>query len=243
MQPKVEIKQIKVFVIDSKGTPCLPTSPVRARLLLKTKKATVYSVLPFTIQLKYEIENPVGTFKLGIDDGAKYVGLAVAYKRDIVFQGVLNLRNDVSRLMKQRAQYRRTRRTRKLRHRKARFLNRTRPQGWLPPSIRNKKETILRVVDDLRKRLNITVCVVEQGSFDTSSLSREQRLIGSKYQESQYEGRDWRHKVLWRDRYKCRRCKGTEYLQAHHVVYKSQGGTNVVKNGVNPLRWVPQSVT
>jgi N6-L-threonylcarbamoyladenine synthase len=229
---KVKTKQIKVFVIDSKGIPCLSTSSARARRLLKAEKAKVYSVLPFTIQLKYEIKDPVGSFKLGIDDGAKFVGLAVSYKKDIVFQGVVQLRNDVSRKMKQRASYRKTRRNRKLGHRKARFLNRTRPKGWLPPSLLCKKETTLRVIDDLRKRINISICVVEQGQFDTSSLSRGQRLSGTEYQESQYEGNNWRQKVLWRDKYKCRKCKAKDNLQTHHLKPRSQGGTNVVKNGV-----------
>jgi len=43
-----------VFVIDKNGVPLLPTNGARGRLLLKHGKATVYSVVPFTIQLKYK---------------------------------------------------------------------------------------------------------------------------------------------------------------------------------------------
>jgi hypothetical protein len=37
--------------------------------LLDQGKATVKQVVPFTIQLNYEIENPVGSFEVGVDDG------------------------------------------------------------------------------------------------------------------------------------------------------------------------------
>ena len=67
-----------VYVIDVKEKPLLPTNGARARILLKKGKAKVYSVIPFTIQLNKEIKNPVGEFKIGIDDGAKEVGISVA---------------------------------------------------------------------------------------------------------------------------------------------------------------------
>jgi len=127
-----------VFVIDSEGTPLLPTNSARARILLKQGKAKVYSVVPFTIQLNRKIVNPVGEFKLGIDDGAKEVGISIAHKNNVVFAGNIKLRQDVSRKVLQRSQYRRTRRSRKLRHRQARFLNRG-TKGWIPPSIKQKK--------------------------------------------------------------------------------------------------------
>ena len=220
-----------VFIIDKLGRPLLPTSSARARLLLKNHKATIYSVVPFTIQLKREVDNPVGNFKIGIDDGAKEVGISVAHEGDVVFTGTIKLRQDVSKKMLQRAQYRRTRRNRNLRHRAARFLNRG-YLGWIPPTIHQKKESILRVVDDLKKRLNIVDCVVEQGQFDISSLSAGYKLTGKEYQLSEYEGNNWRQKVLWRDGYVCQHCRSKERLQAHHINYKSNGGTNTVRNGI-----------
>jgi len=222
---------MSVFVIDSKGKPLLPTCEARARLLLKKNKATVYSVEPFTIKLKRAIKNPMGGFKVGIDDGAKEVGISVAYKNKVVFAGIIKLRQDVHRKMLQRSQYRRTRRCRKLRHRKARFLNSGR-KGWIPPTIKQKKESILRVIDDLKKRLNITEGTIEQGQFDTSSMSRGYQLIGKEYQLSEYVGNTWRQKVLWRDKYICQHCDSKEELQAHHIILKSKGGTNRVNNGI-----------
>ena len=222
---------MSVYVIDVKGVPLLPTTPARARLLLKKERASVYSVLPFTIQLIKGADNPIGEFKAGIDDGAKTVGIAVEGNGKIVFAANVSLRQNVPRLMLQRSQYRRTRRSRKLRNRKPRFLNRSKT-GWIPLTIRYKKEVTLRVLWDMLKRLNITSCIVEQGAFDVSSMSNGYKLTGKEYQLSEYEGNNFRQKVLWRDKYTCRKCKSKEHLQAHHIRYKSAGGTDVVSNGV-----------
>jgi len=206
----------------------LPTHPARARKLLREGKAKVKRVVPFTIQLERVIENPVGSFTVGIDDGAKEVGIAAVNEKtkEVVFLGTIQLRQDVSKKIKQRAQERRTRRSRKLRHREARFLNRKHktPQ----PSIRQRKESILRVVKDLKKVLNITDVVIEQGQFDVSSLVAGKQLVGAEFQQSEYEGRNFRVKVLWRDKYSCQHCGS----KAHHIIGKGKGGTDTPKNGI-----------
>jgi len=68
-----------VYVVDGEGEPLLPTCGARARILLKKGKAKMYSVIPFTIQLNRIVNNPKGEFRVGIDDGAKEVGISVAY--------------------------------------------------------------------------------------------------------------------------------------------------------------------
>ena len=223
----------KVFVVDANGTPLLPTHPARSRKLLRAGKAKVISVVPFTIQLNRIVDNPVGNFTIGIDDGAKKVGIAVVNEvtKEVVFSAELKLRLDVPRKMLQRSQYRSTRRSRKVRHRKARFLNRGK-QGWVSPTIKQKKDSILRVVGDLRKRLNLERVVIEQGQFDISSMLSGKPLSGVQYQISDYEGRNFRAKVLWRDRYKCQYCGEERALRAHHITPKSQGGTDTPRNGL-----------
>jgi len=223
----------KVFVVDAKGKPCLPCHPARARKLLREGKADIKAVVPYTIQLCKIVDNPVGSFTVGIDDGAKEVGIAVVNEttKEVVFKGTIKLRQDVSKKILQRRQYRRTRRSRNLRHREARFNNRG-IVGWIAPTIKQKKDSILRVVRDLATRINLTKAVVEQGEFDTSSLTAGKKLEGKEYQIPNYGGRHFRAKVLWRDKRQCQHCKATEALHAHHIRYKSQGGTDAIQNGI-----------
>lgn len=159
------MQQNKVFVMDREGRSLLPTCPARARLLLKRGKAGVECMIPFTIRLRRIVDNPVGEFSVGIDDGSKHVGVAIVngLTNEAVFVGQIELRQDVSKLVRQRAQYRRTRRSRKLRHRRPRFSNRI--GSKLPPSIRTRKESIVRFVKDMQKRVNITRATIEEVSF------------------------------------------------------------------------------
>lgn len=157
---------MKVFVVDSEGRPCLPTKPRRARQLLDQGRAVVKQVVPFTIQLKRKIDNPVGSFEMGVDDGAKHVGIAVKNTKtnEIIFTAQVDHRQDVSRKVEQRKNYRKSRRFR-LRNRQPRFDNRT-SKGKLAPSIRQRKEVIVRVLKDMKKRLNIVKVVVEEVFFN-----------------------------------------------------------------------------
>ncbi|WP_275957880.1 RRXRR domain-containing protein, partial [Rhabdochromatium marinum] len=58
--------------------------------------------------------------------------------------------SDSYRLASRRA-CRRRRRTQNLRHRAPRFLNRTKPEGWLAPSLRHRLDTTLSWVARLQR--------------------------------------------------------------------------------------------
>lgn len=156
----------KIFVVDSKEQQCLPCHPARSRKLLRLGKAKVIQVVPFTIQLNYEVKHTVGTFAAAVDDGAKKVGVAIVNDKtnEVVFKGQIELRQDISLKMKQRRNYRRTRRTRKLRYRARRFNNRIGKK--LVPSIKCRKDSTLRFFKDMMKRVNINKVVVEEVKFD-----------------------------------------------------------------------------
>jgi len=51
----------KTFVVDKNGKPLLLCHPARARKLIRGGKAKLIQVVPFTIQLNYEIENRITT--------------------------------------------------------------------------------------------------------------------------------------------------------------------------------------
>ena len=156
----------KVFVKDVEGKVLLPTHPARARKLLRKGKAKVIQVVPFTIQLSRIVDNPIGSFTLGVDDGAKKVGVAVVNNKtnEVVFKGQIELRQDVKRLMKQRREYRRSRRSRNLRYRKSRWSNRISEK--LVPSIKCRKDSTIRFIKDMNKRINITNVIVEEVKFN-----------------------------------------------------------------------------
>ncbi|MCL6557286.1 MAG: HNH endonuclease [Firmicutes bacterium] len=222
----------KVFVVDKNGKPLLPTHPARARMLLKKGGASVERVLPFTIRLNSAVENPVGTLKAKAVDGSKKVGIALVneFTGEVVFRGVIVMRQNVSRLITLRREYRRNRRYRKVRHRKARFSNRK--QLMPPPSIRQKKEAILRVLRDLAKIAPISDVDLALPSFDISSIAAGRKLYGDEYARSPYAGTTVREKVLNRDGRKCVLCGSETKLERHHVVFRSRGGTDTPQNQV-----------
>ncbi|MDO9566667.1 MAG: RNA-guided endonuclease IscB [Candidatus Desulfaltia sp.] len=224
--------QVKVFVVDVEGKLCLPTRSARARRLLRNEKAKVFQVVPFTIQLNRVIDDPVGTFTCGVDDGAKKVGVAIIneHTKEVAFQGEIELRQNVSRKLTQRAQYRRTRRTRNLRYRARRFNNRK--QMMPAPSVRQRKDSIIRWLKDMMKRINIEKVVIEEGAFDTSSLAAGHKLHGDEFSQTENEGKNFRAKVLWRDKHKCQHCGSEDVLQAHHIRQRKDGGSSRAGNGL-----------
>lgn len=157
---------MKVFVVDVDGKTCLPTKPRRAKQLLKRGRAKVKQVVPFIIQLTRKVDNPVGSFEAGVDDGSKHVGIAVKNTKtnEVVFRSQLDHRQDVSKKVEQRRDYRRARRFR-LRCRQPRFDNRT-AINKLAPSMRQRKEAVVRVINDLRKMVNIVKVTVEEVFFN-----------------------------------------------------------------------------
>jgi len=179
-----------VFVIDAEGKPLLPTHPARSRKLLRNGRATVEQVVPFTIRLKRKVENPVGSFVVGVDDGTKHVGIAVKNEKtdEIVFRGQMDLRQDVHLKMERRRNFRRARRFR-LRNRQPRFNNRI--GAKLVPSVKCRKDSILRLLADLGKRLNIVEVIVEEVKFNHAKHRYGKWFslveIGKKYLKNQIE--------------------------------------------------------
>jgi hypothetical protein len=63
--------------------------------------------------------------------------------------------------MNKRASLRRSRRNRKTRYRPARFNNRKRPKGWLPPTIKAKADCVISWVEKLMRLCPITAISIE----------------------------------------------------------------------------------
>src|SRR5438045_7948187 len=104
---------MKVFVLSQEGQPLMPTTPRRARLWLKAKRARIVRREPFTIRLCFATLQYVQSAKVGVDTGSKDVGIAATTNGEVVLQAEVHLRDDITKKMTQRRQYRRNRRGRK----------------------------------------------------------------------------------------------------------------------------------
>lgn len=209
----------------------MPCSQRKARLLLKQKKAKIVGYKPFTIQLRYATGEAKQGVTIGIDEGARHVGIAIVSQNKVLAKGEIELRQDVHSLLLTRAQYRRSRRCRKTRYRKARFLNRKKPEGWLLPSIRAKMNANFAWIDKFYGLVPSPKLRIEVGKFDVAKMINPD-IQGVDYQHGQTYGYyDVRYFVFARDEYTCQVCKRkNKILHTHHIVYRSEGGTDRADN-------------
>ena len=57
--------------------PLMPTTPRKARILLRDKKATIVKKVPFTIKLNYKTGSATQKGYLGVDTGSQHIGISV----------------------------------------------------------------------------------------------------------------------------------------------------------------------
>ena len=208
----------------------MPCKPRKARLLLKNKQAKILKYEPFTIQLLYGSSGYKQKISLGIDAGSKHVGASATTKKQELYASQTELRGDMLvKLLSDRRELRRSRRSRKTRYRKPRFLNRvhSKHKGWLSPSIENKINTHIRIIDYVYKLLPIYNIIVETASFDIQKLKNKD-ISGKEYQEGEQLGfSNVREYVLYRDNHTCQCCHGKlkdNILQVHHIESRKTGG-------------------
>lgn len=225
---------LRVFVMDCHGRPLMPCDPRKARLLLKEGRAKVKRMTPFTIQLIYGSSRYKQPVILGVDAGSKTVGLSASTRTEELFKAELKPRNDIVDLMSTRREFRQARRSRKTRHRKARFNNRVRSKhkGWLAPSVEVKIQEHITTIRRVCNILPVSKVVVETAEFDMQLLKAIQAgepvPVGEDYQKGEMYGfYNARQYVLWRDGYTCRCCgthgKGVKF-HVHHLESRKTGG-------------------
>lgn len=233
-----------VLVLDTQRSPLAPCQPARARELLSKGKASVFRRHPFTIILNYVPEGPIkNDFDLRIDPGSKTTGIAVVSqgkRGERCVMGInLHHRGEViKKRLQNRAMYRKGRRSRKCRYRPARYLNRTRPQGWLTPTIQHRVVTTSTWIDRAMRWCPITTARVELVSFDTQRL-RDPDISGKEYQQGPLYNTEMREYLLTAYQHTCQYCKGTsgdKILNWEHKVPKSRGGSNALSNATLACR-------
>jgi hypothetical protein len=221
---------MKVFVLSQAGTPLMPTTPRRARKWLQEKLARVVRKEPFTIRLRFGTREYVQSVKVGVDTGSKVVGIAAATENEVMFQAEIHLRDDIAERMVQRRQYRRLRRSRKTRYRPARWANRLRTKGWLPPSVRSKWDATTKAVRFVASFLPVSQVNVEIASFDGQKMQRPE-IEGIAYQQGDLFGYEVREYLLEKWQRRCAYCGNKDVpLQIEHIVPKSRGGSDRASN-------------
>lgn len=209
----------------------MPTTPQKARKLLKQGKAKIINYKPFAIQLLYASGEAKQSIDIGIDLGAKHIGVAIQSENKVIAKGEIELRNDIKSNIDTRRIYRRSRRNRKTRYRKPRFNNRKRPNGWLPPSIQSRIDNTFNWIDKFTNLVPNPNLNIEVGKFDVQKMINPD-IQGVDYQQGQTYGYyDVRYYVFDRDNYTCQVCKKKgKILQTHHIIYKSHGGSDRADN-------------
>lgn len=221
-----------VFVINQHGEALMPCKQSKARKLLKEGNAKIVKYNPFTIQLLYGSSGYKQETNIGIDLGSKYVGVAIQSQNKIIIKGEIELRHDIKSNLETRKIYRKSRRNRKTRYRQARFLNKKKKEGWLPPSIQSRIDNTFFWIDKFCSLLPDPKLNIEVGKFDVQKMMNPD-IQGVEYQKGETYGYyDVRYYVFDRDNYTCKVCKKSKdkILHTHHIIYKSKGGSDKPSN-------------
>ena len=221
-----------VFVIDKHKRPCNTISAAYARILLFSKQAVIYKRFPFTIRLRNDnavLKDKSYTVKL--DPGSRTTGVAITDdKESVVMLAEIEHRGHIiKKSLDKRRVIRRSRRNRKTRYREARFLNRTRPQGWLAPSVKSRADNVINFIKKHKKLLNINRVMIEDVSFDIAQMSSDIKLWGNDYQQGSLYNKNLREFIFSKTKGRCSYC-GAKAKEIDHIVPRAKGGTDSTYN-------------
>lgn len=227
------------LVLDAQGYKLSPTKESRAWYLIRKQKATLKSKFPMVIQLVKAVpENEIDPtpIHLGIDDGSKSVGIALVQecetKNKPIFKGTIQLRTDVKEKLAVRRGHRRYRRQHK-KYRPARFDNRSSSKraGRIPPSIKQKKDSILRAVKQINKWVRIDKIFLEDVLIDIRALEKGYKPFRWEYQQSNRLDENIRKAVVLRDQNTCQDCGATNIrMEVHHIIPRRLNGGDSIYN-------------
>ena len=235
-----------VFVLDKKKRPLMPCTPKRARKLLASGRARVHKLFPFCIRLVDRLleTTDLQPLQLSLDPGSKTTGLALSRRHEVtdgdgVVVPILHIQflmelvhrgQSISESLTARAAMRGRRRSQNLRYRAPRFSNRTKPKGWLPPSLKHRIDTTQAWVARLRRLAPITRLAQELVRFDMQ-LMQNPEVSGIGYQQGTLAGYETREYLLEKFNRTCAYCDAKNVpLQIEHVQPKAKGGSNRIAN-------------
>ena len=221
-----------VFVLDTNKVPQEPIHPAHARRMLRDGQVAVYRRYPFTIILneaKPDVQSEPIRFK--VDPGSKTTGMALVQGGKVIFAAELTHRGQaIKDALESRRAIRRNRRNRKTRYRQSRFANRTRPEGWLAPSLKSRVDNIQAWFVRFVKLCNVQAISMELVRFDMQ-LMQNAEVSGVEYQQGELADYEVREYLLEKFQRKCCYCQAKDIpLEIEHIDPKSRGGSNRVSN-------------
>ena len=221
-----------VLVIDRQKQPCNTISAAYARILLFTKQAVIHKRFPFTIRLRND--NAVlkdRSYTVKLDPGSRTTGVAITDDQDsVVMLAELEHRGHIiKKNLDSRRAIRRSRRQRKTRYREVRFLNRTKPEGWLAPSVKSRADNVINFIKKYNKLINIDRVMIENVSFDTAQMSSDTKLWGNDYQQGNLYNKNLREFIFSKTKGRCSYCE-EKATEIDHIVPRAKGGTNSTYN-------------
>ena len=242
-----------MLVVDQNGQPLMPCLSQRAYYLRKTKRARMYCLNPFTIQIidRTVEESVLQKTEIKLDPGSKTTGVALCVKgivRGWFAVQAIHIQHRSSQIrdgLTSRRQIRRSRRQRKTRYRAPRFNNRVvKPrfaQGysvWLAPSVVSRIENIVNLCNKFSTYFPTQKIAGELNRFDTQKMINPE-ITEVEYQQGTLHGFEVREYLLQKYQYTCVYCNACAFkngkskgicLEIDHVVPRSKGGSNRVNN-------------
>ena len=232
-----------VILLDKHKKPAGFTTEAHLRRLCRQKRAVIYRKFPcVAILMDRDTRDFAGirTYRIKIDPGAKHTGIAIVCNEtnEVMFFMQIEHRGEtIKKAMDTKRGARRNRRARETRYRRCKFkagrsYDSSRGEGWLPPSVKSTADNIISWVRRLGRWINLTECSFEAVRFDTQLLDNPE-IEGVEYQQGTLFGYEVKEYLLDKYGHTCQYCggkTGDRVLEWEHIIPKSRGGSDSVKN-------------
>ncbi|CAI2172203.1 8022_t:CDS:2, partial [Funneliformis geosporum] len=204
-----------VYVLNKEGIPLMPCRIIKARHLLKSKRAKITNYQPFTIQLNFECENKVQDITLGTDLAGKQGGLSAVSGDKELYSAEFKIRGqEAVKLISTR------------RH------------------IMSKLNSHLQLIKKVCEILPINKTIIEVAKFDIQKM-KNPHIKGIEYRQGEQLGwENVKSYVRFRDKYQCqakKTCKNKNF-EVHHLETRMTGG-NAPNNFLTLCKEHHQEVT